>query len=114
MAAAANRYDDGSGGSALGLDSNCGPLQLCVDLANPDLGLSHFDSIDGSLMGVYQLFAAQGVSSLLWRCLAAEPSYAIGTLVFFVVIVLVPGQLLANLHSAGWRSPPLEGLEFRV
>ena len=44
-----NRYEeDRLGSAALGVHSNCGPLQLCHDMGNPDHGFTSFDHLGGT------------------------------------------------------------------
>jgi hypothetical protein len=45
-----SRYEENSlGQRALGVHNNCGPLQVCHDIGNPDRGFTSFDHVGGCL-----------------------------------------------------------------
>lgn len=54
------------GQMAVALDNSCGPLQLCVDLANPNSGFGSFDHLPSAVLVLFTVLSGDGDIDVLW------------------------------------------------
>ena len=87
---------------SLGLSNggSCGPLQRCMDVGNPNHGLTSFDNMFGAMGSLFQSFSGDGQYQILWAALEAEPGYAPATYGFFITLGFGLGHVLINVFVA--------------
>jgi len=83
-----------------GLDSNCGPLQLCLDVANPNFGFTSFDHLPSALITLFQVLSGDSDSVVLWNAIQSEPASALLTRIYFVAYLMFVLHVLINVFVA--------------
>jgi len=86
----------------LGLSNggSCGPMQRCIDVGNPNYGLTSFDNMFGAMGSLFQSFSGDGQYQILWAALQSEPSWAPMTYCFFIALGFGLGHVLINVFIA--------------
>jgi hypothetical protein len=83
-----------------GLDSNCGPMQLCLDVANPNFGFTSFDHLPSALLLLFQVLSGDNDSLVLWNAIQSEPESALLTRIYFVAYLMFVLHVLINVFVA--------------
>ena len=84
----------------LSTEGSCGPMQLCADYDNPNLGFTSFDHMPGSMLALFQTFSTDGQYQIFWVALQSEPAYAFISYIFFVTMGFGLGHVLINVFVA--------------
>jgi hypothetical protein len=83
-----------------GLNNNCGPFQLCVDVGAPNNGFTNFDNMATSMLSIFQSFTADSQYAVMWASLQSEPDYTGITIMYYLFVAFLLGQLLINVFLA--------------
>lgn len=83
-----------------GLNNNCGPFQLCVDVGAPNNGFTNFDNMAASMLSIFQSFTADSQYVVMWASLQSEPDYTGITIMYYLLVAFLLGQLLINVFLA--------------
>ena len=80
--------------------NNCGPLQLCIDMMNPNNGFTSFDNMPASLLSLFQALSTDAQYNILWACLQSEPDHPVIVAIYFLCLGILIGQVLINVFVA--------------
>ena len=83
-----------------GLDNSCGPLQLCLDVANPNYGFTSFDHLPAALVTLFQVMSGDSDVLVLWFAIQSEPGQALTAQMYFVVYTFLVIHVLINVFVA--------------
>ena len=87
-------------GAGAGLNSNCGALQLCMDIGAPNFGFSNFDNMASSFITVFQAFTTDSQASLMWAGIESEPDWTVLVIFFYLAVAFCIDQALMNVFLA--------------
>ena len=87
-------------GTALGLNSGCGPLQLCLDIGAPNSGFTSYQNMPTTLLTIFQAFSQDGQYTIMWITLESEPFWAGLSAAYWISLAFVCGQILVNVFIA--------------
>ena len=82
------------------LHNNCGPFQLCLDVANPNFGFTSFDHLPAALITLFQVMSGDSDVNVMWHAIQSEPSTRVMTEIFFLVYVFLVIHVLINVFVA--------------
>ena len=84
----------------LGLDSSCGPFQLCMDISNPNYGMTSFDNLFASLITLVQFLSGDSDVEILWASFQSAAGYREATAFFYLSYGFVVIHVLLNVLVA--------------
>ena len=84
----------------LALQSNCGPLQLCLDVGNPNEGFGSFDHLPAAMLLLFQVMSGDSDVNILWYAIESEPSLRMLTSMYFLSFALLVIHVLINGESS--------------
>ena len=82
------------------VDNNCGPLQLCLDTANPNRGFTSFDHLPAALLALFQIMSGDNDVQILWYAIQSEPNLRALTEIYFIVFTFLVIHVLINVFVA--------------
>jgi hypothetical protein len=71
--------------------------EMCVEVGNPSLGLSHFDDLEGSLVTLMQGVAPDSYYDVIWRSVFSEPQASGFLLIFWIIFTVLTTWLLLGI-----------------
>lgn len=84
----------------LGLDSTCGPFQLCMDIVNPNYGMTSFDNLFASLITLVQFLSGDSDVQILWASFQSAAGFGPATGFFYLSYGFVVIHVLLNVLVA--------------
>ena len=84
----------------LALPSNCGPLQLCLDVGNPNAGFGSFDHLPAAMLTLFRVMSGDGDILVLWYAIQSEPSLRLLTSAYFIGFAFLVIHVLINVFVA--------------
>ena len=85
---------------AAGLDSTCGPFQLCLDVANPNSGFTSFDHLPGALLTLFQVMSGDNDVLVMWYSIQSEPERRLMAEVYYLLYTFLVIHVLINVFVA--------------
>jgi len=74
--------------------------EMCVEVGNPSMGLSHFDNFEGSLVSLMQGAAPDSYYDVIWRSVFSEPQASGFLLILWIVFTFLTTWLLLGIFVA--------------
>ncbi|EKX33140.1 hypothetical protein GUITHDRAFT_148154 [Guillardia theta CCMP2712] len=106
------QYED-EGMTSLGLNNNCGPMQACLYVGNPQFGFVNYDMIPYAFLSIFQTLCRDDPSTILWATYQSEPGLAIISLVYLLAVMVFLRQFILNIFIASLTTFLLQMRESR-
>lgn len=84
----------------IGVYNNCGPLQRCLDVSNPNYGFSSFDNMPSALITLFQTLSKTAVYDIMWISMDSEPFAVVFTVAYYVIFCILAGHVVVNVFVA--------------
>ena len=84
----------------LGLDTTCGPFQLCLDRSNPNNGFTSFDSLQNSLITLIQVMSGDSDVQVLWASIGSNNAMRPATVFYYLIFGFLVIHVLINVLVA--------------